>query len=103
MVIAAGWDIPMTGHGANLDAILEVTSTGLVVVQEGGPRMTRCEKCQNITPMEEEYHLDGKSLCEDCYIDAVSPKTLKVIYGGDPSGFMRRLKETYSVIKQQYD
>jgi hypothetical protein len=33
----------------------------------------QCDRCQaNIEPGEEEQHL-GQTLCEDCYMDALSP------------------------------
>jgi hypothetical protein len=45
--------------------------------------------------------LHGKVFCEDCYIDAVMPKMPKAHYDND-SEFMNRLKDSYSVRKQQY-
>ena len=62
-----------------------------------------CQKCGEGTVPEELRSLNGRILCEDCFIDALAPKTLKVAYGSDPADFMRRLKESFSVIRQEID
>jgi len=33
----------------------------------------RCERCQAETPADEIRELHGRDLCEDCYMDALSP------------------------------
>jgi len=45
--------------------------------------------------------LHTKILCEDCYIDEFMPKMPKAHYDNDAE-FMNRLKDSYSVRKQQY-
>ncbi len=62
-----------------------------------------CAKCQKpIAHGEQRTHV-GVLLCEDCYIKLVHPATGKPHYKHDSAGFMRRLKTTYSVIKQEID
>jgi predicted amidophosphoribosyltransferase len=62
-----------------------------------------CSKCQNQIPDGEQKTLNSALLCEDCYLKAVHPSTGKPHYKHDPAAFMRRLKTTYSVIKQESD
>jgi hypothetical protein len=63
--------------------------------------MKRCEKCQSIINEDEGRKLHSKILCEDCYIDEVMPKMPKSHFDNDAE-FMQRLKDSYSVRKQQY-
>jgi len=63
--------------------------------------MPICIKCEATFREEDMKSLHGKSLCEDCYIDEVMPKMPKAHYDND-SEFMNRLKDSYSVRKQQY-
>lgn len=63
--------------------------------------MKRCEKCESILGEDEGRQLHSKILCEDCYIDEVMPKMPKAHYDNDAE-FMQRLKDSYSVRKQQY-
>jgi hypothetical protein len=67
------------------------------------PGIKECTKCRGDIPPEELRWLNGRLLCEDCYLDAVASKTLKVAHGQDSADFMRRLKETHTVIKQKFD
>jgi hypothetical protein len=62
-----------------------------------------CAKCHKPIPEGEHRNLHGAVLCEDCYIDEVHPSMVKPHYKHDKAGFMRRLKNTYSVIKQEID
>ena len=64
-------------------------------------KMTICTKCKESFRDEDMKNLHGKILCEDCYIDEVVPKMPKAHYDND-SEFMNRLKDSYSVRKQQY-
>jgi hypothetical protein len=63
--------------------------------------MTKCEKCNLPIKDDEEREFHSKLLCEDCYIDKMMPKMPKSHYDND-SEFMQRLKDSYSVRKQQY-
>lgn len=62
-----------------------------------------CAKCQKTIAAGEQKTLKGVLLCEDCYIKLLHPAIGKPHYKHDSAGFMRRLKETYSVIKQEID
>jgi recombinational DNA repair protein (RecF pathway) len=62
-----------------------------------------CAQCHNPIPDGEQKTLSGALLCEDCYIKAMHPSTGKPHYKHDSAGFMRRLKTTHSVIKQEID
>jgi predicted amidophosphoribosyltransferase len=62
-----------------------------------------CAKCQKPIADGEQRELQGALLCEDCYIKLVHPSTVKPHYKHDSAGFMRRLKKTYSAIKQEID
>ncbi|MGA7876175.1 MAG: hypothetical protein WCA08_10970 [Desulfoferrobacter sp.] len=43
---------------------------------DGGKKMIKCEKCADQISAEDAYEHGGKTLCEDCYMDAVAtPKT----------------------------
>jgi hypothetical protein len=33
----------------------------------------RCERCNDVIPEGEERELYGRTLCEDCYMDSLSP------------------------------
>lgn len=68
---------------------------------DGQGEMRECEKCKTFLKEDEgrEFHL--KLLCDDCYIDEVMPKMPKSHYDNDAE-FMQRLKDSYSVRKQQY-
>ena len=63
--------------------------------------MPVCSACNKAIP-EKELILYRKAIvCEDCYIDEVMPKMPKANYD-NASEFMNRLKDAYSVCKQQY-
>jgi hypothetical protein len=63
--------------------------------------MQTCKQCNKQINDGEKKELYGKILCEDCYIDAVMPKMPKAHYNDDAE-FMNRLKDSYSVRKQQF-
>jgi len=64
--------------------------------------MTDCVKCKISISDGEERELDSQILCEDCYVDAVSPPIRKTFYENDASEFMRRLKDTPISHPQKY-
>lgn len=35
--------------------------------------MIKCERCKNVIAVDEERELYGQILCEDCYMDLLSP------------------------------
>jgi hypothetical protein len=39
----------------------------------GVMQMVKCQKCQREVPEEETHQHLGETLCDDCYIDAMSP------------------------------
>lgn len=63
--------------------------------------MPSCTKCNKAIQDGDGKKLHAKILCEDCYIDGIMPKMPKAHYDND-SEFMNRLKDSYSVRKQQY-
>jgi len=63
--------------------------------------MKNCEKCKTSINSDNMRKLHSKILCEDCYIDEVALKMPKSHYDNDAE-FMQRLKNSYSVRKQQY-
>jgi hypothetical protein len=63
--------------------------------------MPICTKCRTNIRDEDMKKLHGEILCEDCYIDEVMPKMPKAHYD-NKAEFMNRLKDSYSVRKQQY-
>jgi hypothetical protein len=63
--------------------------------------MKKCEKCKSPIKKDDGREFHSKILCEDCYIDEVMPKMPKSHYDNDAE-FMQRLKDSYSVRKQQY-
>ena len=63
--------------------------------------MKRCEKCKSKIKEDEERDFHSKILCEDCYIDEVMPKMPRSHCDNDAE-FMQRLKDAYSVRKQQH-
>jgi hypothetical protein len=63
--------------------------------------MPICTKCNKSIQDSDAKMLHTKILCEDCYIDEVMPKMPKAHYDNDAE-FMNRLKDSYSVRKQQY-
>ena len=63
--------------------------------------MKTCKQCNKALKVGEKKELHGKVLCDDCYIDAVMPKMPKAHYDNDAE-FMNRLKDSYSVRKQQF-
>lgn len=63
--------------------------------------METCKQCNTPLDDEDKKVLQGKALCEDCYIDAVMPKMPKAHYDNDAE-FMNRLKDSYSVRNQQF-
>jgi hypothetical protein len=63
--------------------------------------MPDCAKCNKPIKAEDAKKLHSKILCDDCYIDEVMPKMPKAHYDNDAE-FMNRLKDSYSVRKQQY-
>jgi hypothetical protein len=63
--------------------------------------MQICIKCKKTIPDGDAKMFHTKILCEDCYIDEVMPKIPKAHYD-NAAEFMNRLKDSYSVRKQQY-
>ena len=63
--------------------------------------MENCTKCNKTIKNGDKKEFHTKILCEDCYIDEVIPKMPKAHYDNNAE-FMQRLKDTYSVQKQQY-
>jgi recombinational DNA repair protein (RecF pathway) len=63
--------------------------------------MSNCKKCGKSLQDGDMKRLQGKIFCEDCYVDEVIPKIPKAHYDNDAE-FMNRLKDSYSVRKQQY-
>lgn len=63
--------------------------------------MKECEKCNVSLRENEGRELRSKLLCDDCYLDEMMPKMPKSHYNNDAE-FMQRLKDSYSVRKQQY-
>jgi len=63
--------------------------------------MKNCSKCKQAIQNGNEKNLHNKIFCEDCYIDEVMPKMPKAHYDNDAE-FMQRLKDSYSVRKQQH-
>ena len=63
--------------------------------------MIKCEKCKSPLKENEWREYKSKILCDDCYIDEVMPKMSKAHYNNDAE-FMQRLKDLYSVRKQQH-
>lgn len=63
--------------------------------------MKQCEKCNRILKHGEDKVLHKKVLCDDCYIERVLPKMHKT-HEQDDAEFMRRLKESHTVRKQQF-
>jgi hypothetical protein len=63
--------------------------------------MKICPRCKVSFQDGDMKYLHGKLLCEDCFIDEVLPKMPKAHYENG-SEFMNRLKESYTVRKQQY-
>ena len=63
--------------------------------------MSICIKCKKPIPDGDAKMLHTKILCEDCYIDEAMSKMTKAHYDNDAE-FMNRLKDLYSVRKQQY-
>ena len=63
--------------------------------------MPNCVKCNKSINTEEARKRHSEILWEDCYIDEVMPKMPKAHYNNDAE-FMNRLKDSYSVRKQQY-
>jgi hypothetical protein len=68
-----------------------------------GKQLHYCSKCQKSVGKEDIRRLASEVLCEDCYIKAIGPKASKPYYKNDAAGFMRRLKESYSAIRQEND
>lgn len=62
----------------------------------------KCEKCRDAIDKGEGWTFEAKILCDDCYIDAVWPKVRKTYHEHNPSEFMQRLKNTWSIHPQQY-
>jgi recombinational DNA repair protein (RecF pathway) len=63
--------------------------------------MPICTKCKTSIQDEGIKNHHGEILCEDCYIDEVVPKMPKAHYDNEAE-FMNRLKDSYSVRRQQY-
>lgn len=63
--------------------------------------METCHQCKKPLEDGEKKVRHGKALCEDCYIDAVTPKMPKAHYDNDAE-FMHRLKDSYTVRKQRF-
>lgn len=63
--------------------------------------MPICTKCKKSIPDGDAKLLHSKLVCEDCYIDEVMPRMSKAHYDNGAE-FMNRLKDSYSVRRQQY-
>lgn len=63
--------------------------------------MKICTNCKKSLQDGDVKKLNGKILCEECYIDMVVPKMPKSHYENDAE-FMNRIKDSYPVRKQQY-
>lgn len=61
-----------------------------------------CSKCKRTIDDGEERKLRSEVLCDDCYINRIWPRVRKMYYANDPSEFIRRLRESYSVHPQRY-
>lgn len=64
--------------------------------------MIICDKCKDEITQGEERELNSMILCDDCYLDVVWQKPPKTFYENDSAEFMRRLKDTYSILKQKF-
>ena len=73
----------------------------MIFLMDWQGEMKKCEKCKSQIKENEGREFHSKLLCEDCYIDEVMPKMPKSHYDNDAE-FMQRLKDSYSVRKQQY-
>lgn len=65
--------------------------------------MPTCQKCGVALEAHELHQLDGRPLCDDCYLALVHRPTLKVEYAGGDTNFMLRLKDAYTLKKQLFD
>ena len=64
--------------------------------------MTVCVECNKSISDGNGRELNSQILCEDCYIDFVSPTVRKTYYENDASEFMRRLKNASPTRPQKY-
>jgi len=63
--------------------------------------MPKCDKCDLPVHDKDKRGFNGKTLCEDCYIDMLLPPVRKMYYENSDS-FMLRLKDSYIACPQQY-
>jgi hypothetical protein len=64
--------------------------------------MENCGKCHREIEAGEGKEFRSQILCDDCYLEAIWPRVRKTYYENDPAGFLRRLKESFSLLPQQY-
>ena len=74
----------------------------LSIVGGGKAHMKKCDQCSGLFDEKDGRPLHSLWLCDECYLDRVWPKVRKAFYENEPSEFMRRLKESYSIVPQQY-
>ena len=63
--------------------------------------MKTCSKCKKDIKDSDKRIFETQILCEDCYIEKLAPKPGMKWSENDSAEFMRRLKTSYSVRKQQ--
>ncbi len=63
--------------------------------------MVLCILCKKEIKDSDIRIFETEILCEDCYIDILAPKSGMKWSENDKTEFLRRLKTTYSVRKQQ--
>ena len=68
----------------------------------GGGWLMKCDGCGMAVGEGEFHEFRGRTLCDDCYIDATMPKVRKTWNPNGPAEFMERLKDTYSIHPQKY-
>jgi hypothetical protein len=64
--------------------------------------MEKCDVCG--LPLEdgEKRERNGRSICEDCYIDGLLPPVRKMHYENSSANFMIRLKDSYIAHPQKF-
>lgn len=80
-------------------SVQQLSVMGLIIPIGG--IMSICSKCQKTISEDEKQILNTRILCDDCYLDEVMPRMPKAHYDNEAE-FMNRLKDSYSVRKQQY-
>jgi len=64
--------------------------------------MKTCCRCMNKIKPGEEQFFNKRVFCEECFIEAITPRVKKAYYKNDQVEFMRRLMCSYSVNKQKW-